>query len=64
VARKGNKGNKDGRDAVAIEIIKANLELSNAKISKVLQSAGTVRGQNWVSKRRYALAQENGGLMA
>lgn len=58
--RGGNKGNRDGKDSAALEMLKANPKLSNAKMSEMLKEAGIERGQEWVRKKRYALMQDEG----
>lgn len=61
--RRMNKGNKDGKDDVALALIKANMRLSNAKTSELLKENGIKRGQDWVRKKKYDIVQENGGMM-
>lgn len=61
--RRGNVADKDGKDAAAIAMMKESPKLSNAKMSEALKAAGIKRGQDWVRKKRYDMAQENGGMM-
>jgi len=60
---RGNVANKDGKDNAAIELIKANMKLSNAKMAELLKGEGIKRGKDWVRAKRYELIQANGGQM-
>ena len=61
--RRGNKANKDGMDAMAIALIKANAKLSVRKTVDLLKANGIKRGKDWVQTKRYELMQEKGGQM-
>ena len=62
-ARKGFKGNRDGKDEAAIALIKANSKLSAVKVSQLLKEHEIDRSSEWVRKRRFELVQDNGGMM-
>jgi len=55
--------NKDGRNEVAIALIKANPKLSVRKTVE-LKENGIKRGKDWVQTKRYELVQKNGGQMS
>jgi hypothetical protein len=57
------RGNRDGRDAEALEFIKANPKLSMREVARALEEAGMKRSKDWVQERRYQLMQENGGRL-
>jgi hypothetical protein len=61
--RRGNVANKDGKDGVAIALIKANPKLSVRKAVELLKDSGIKRGKDWVQTKRYELMQKNGGQM-
>jgi hypothetical protein len=61
--RRGNVANKDGKDEVAIALIKANPKLSVRKAVELLKENGIKRGKDWVQTKRYELVQKNGGQM-
>jgi hypothetical protein len=61
--RRGNVANKDGKDEVAIALIKANPKLSVRKSVELLKESGIKRGKDWIQTKRYELAQKNGGQM-
>jgi len=62
-SRAAFKGNKDGKDEAALATIKANVKLSNVKLSAMLKEAEMPRSAEWIRKRKYALLQANGGMM-
>lgn len=59
----GFPSNRDGKDGVAIELLKANPKLSLRLVSALLKENGIKRSKNWVHTKRHELSQENGGLM-
>jgi hypothetical protein len=61
--RRGNVANKDGKDEVAVALIKANPKLSIRKMVELLKENGIKRGKDWVQTKRYELVQKNGGQM-
>ena len=61
--RRGNVANKDGKDELAIALIKANPKLSIRKTVDLLKENGIKRGKDWVQAKRYELVQKNGGQM-
>lgn len=61
--RRGNVANKDGKDEVAITVIKANPKMSVRKTVELLKESGIKRGKDWVQTKRYELMQKNGGQM-
>jgi hypothetical protein len=61
--RRGNAANKDGKDEVAIALIKANPKLSVRKAVELLKENGIKRGKDWVQGKRYELIQKDGGQM-
>jgi hypothetical protein len=58
----GNTANKDGKDDEAIAVMKANQQLSNVKMAKLLKDAGIDRSKEWVRLKRLELGI--GGLKA
>ena len=48
----GNTANTDGKDDAAVELMKANRQLSGVKMSKLLQDAGIKRSKEWVRLKR------------
>ncbi|HSZ03071.1 MAG TPA: AAA family ATPase [Terriglobales bacterium] len=52
------KSNKDGRDAEALEFLKANPKMSLRDIVYAMKERGIVRGKSWVSNQRYELMQD------
>ncbi len=56
----GNKANKDGMDAAAEALIRANLSMSVRKLEKELAGHGIKRGTTWISKARARLQIEAG----
>jgi hypothetical protein len=56
------KSNKDGRDAEAVEFLKANPKMSLREIVYALKERDIVRGKSWVSNQRYELMQDGGQL--
>jgi hypothetical protein len=61
--RRGNVANKDGKDEIAIALIKANPKLSVRKTVELLIENDIKRGKDWVQTKRYELVQKNGGQM-
>jgi len=55
--------NKDGKDEVAIALIKANPKLSVRKMVELLKERGIKRGKDWIQGRRFDLLQKSGGQM-
>jgi hypothetical protein len=55
--------NKDGKDEVAIALIRANPKLSVRKTVELLKENGIKRGKDWIQTKRYELVQKNGGQM-
>ena len=51
----GNTANKDGKDEAAVVLMKANRQLSNVKMSKLLEDAGIDRSKEWVRLKRSEL---------
>jgi hypothetical protein len=60
---RGNVANKDGMDATAVALIKANPKLSVRKTVELLKASGIKRGKDWVQTKRYELVQKNGGQL-
>jgi hypothetical protein len=60
VVKLGNTANKDGKDDAAVVMLKANLKLSNVKMSTLLKDAGIDRSKEWVRLQR--LERGIGGL--
>ena len=54
-ARRGFKGNKDGKDEAAIAIMKANPTLKNPALSRLLSDRGIERSPEWVPRHRLGL---------
>jgi hypothetical protein len=52
VVKLGNTANKDGKDDEAIALMKANQQLSNVKMSKLLLASGIDRSKEWVRLKR------------
>jgi hypothetical protein len=59
----GPQPDKDGKEAAAIELLKANPKLSCRLMSALLKENGIKRSKDWVQTKRFELSQENGGLM-
>lgn len=53
--RSGNKANKDGKDAAAEAVIKANPKMPVRELEKLLESMEMKRGRTWISKARVRL---------
>ena len=53
--RKGNKGNKDGKDDAAESYIRANLKLPVRRLQEQLAALDVERGTTWIAKARAAL---------
>lgn len=58
--RRGNPGNKDGKDAAAEAIVKANPSMSLRDLEEHLAESGITRGRNWISKARARIGAETG----
>jgi hypothetical protein len=52
---KGNVGNLDGKDTAAIALIKADLEMSGAKMSALLAEHDIKRSADWINRHRAKL---------
>ena len=63
-APRKNRANKDGLDAKAMELLRANPKLSTREMAQLLTESGIRRGKDWVLKTRYQLMQESGGTAA
>jgi hypothetical protein len=48
--RRGNKGNKDGKDDAAEAFIRANLSLSSRDTEQQLAALGITRSKSWIAK--------------
>jgi len=53
--RHGNRGNRDGQDTAAEDLIRANIELSVPKLQELLTKQRIKRGSTWIQKRRARL---------
>jgi hypothetical protein len=60
---KMSNANKDGKDEMALAILRQNPGLSVRDTALKLKEAGIRRGKTWVSDRRYEMIQENGGKL-
>jgi AAA domain len=56
--RRGNPGNKDGKDQEAEAVIRANLSLSVRELEERLAGLDIKRGRTWVSKARARISVE------
>src|SRR6266478_3539618 len=63
-APRKNRANKDGLDAKAMELLRANPKLSTREMAQLLTESGIRRGKDWVLKTRYQLMQESGSTAA
>jgi hypothetical protein len=57
--RKGNKGNKDGKDDAAESYIRANLKLPVRKLQEQLAALDVERGTTWIAKARARIGLES-----
>jgi putative DNA primase/helicase len=53
--RNPNRGNKDGKDEAALAFIKANLDLSGAKLAVRLGEHDVERSADWINKKKAKL---------
>jgi hypothetical protein len=58
--RRGNKGNKDGKDAAAEAVIKANFRLPVRKLQEKLCALEIERGTTWIAKVRARVQADMG----
>lgn len=58
--RRGNPGNKDGKDAAAEAFIRANLAMSARDLENHLAALDISRGKTWIAKTRSRLGAEMG----
>jgi hypothetical protein len=54
--RRAFAGNRDGKDAAALEVLKASPSLADRDVSIKLKELGIMRGKTWVNDRRRELA--------
>ncbi len=54
-AKNGPKGNADGKEELAVQVIRDNPDLSQAKIKIKLQGMGIKRSTSWIGNKRYEL---------
>jgi hypothetical protein len=56
-----NRANKDGKEDVAMQIVRANPDMSLRELARALKDAGCPRGKDWVGEKRF---QIHGGCLA
>jgi hypothetical protein len=61
--RKGNKGNRDGKDNAAESYIRANIKMPVRKVEEQLAALKIKRGTTWISKARARIGLESGEVM-
>lgn len=59
-SRRGNKGNKDGKDDAAEAFIRANLTLSARDTEAQLATMGITRSKSWIAKLQARIRAETG----
>jgi hypothetical protein len=58
--RRGNKGNKDGKDKAAEAVIRANASMPVRKLQEELAALEIDRGTTWIAKARARISAEMG----